>query len=174
MINWKVGYRHYNTLMDVAFWVLFVAYARGLLRRAGVPGAYLLDTSPSANLALGVIFLILQLLLILLIVIPHWRDEYAERLWQKAAATFVKMLPLFPLLWFVGISVASDHGNLLDWLRANPDIGILPDHALLTNPGRSIGIHQFEGVNFVILKITQYFPLIFAGMFKWHRWRDEA
>lgn len=174
MINWSVGYRHYNTLMDVAFWVLLVAYTRGLLRLAGVPGAYLLDTSPWANLAMGVTFLALQILLIMLIVMPRWRDEYAESLWQKAAATFVKMLPLFPLLWFVGISAAFDHGDWLDWLRANPAIGILPDHALLPNPGRSVGIHQFEGINFVILKITQYFPLIFAGIYKWHRWRDEA
>lgn len=174
MIDWKVGYRHYNAIMDLAFWVLLVGYVRGVLRLLGVPGNYLFDHWPRFNIALSAVFLIMQVTLITLIMIRHLRDEYAEQLWQKAAASFVKVLPIFPLLWIAGIYLIADQGGWLNWLRANPDTLILPDHATLPNPQNSAGIHQFEGLNFVILKLTQYFPLLFAGMYKWHRWRDEA
>ena len=50
MIDWKVGYRHYNAIMDLAFWVLLVGYVRGVLRLLGVPGIYLFDHWPRFNL----------------------------------------------------------------------------------------------------------------------------
>lgn len=173
MINWKGGYRHYNQLMDIAFWVLLVAYTRGLLSLIRVPREYLLNQWPPLNIALGVIFLFTQIVLIVLIMARSLRDEYAERLWQKSAASFVRLLPLFPILWIGSLFIFADHGGWLNWLRANPNVVILPDHVLLPNPTRSVGLYQFEGLNFVVLKLTQYFPLVFAALYKWHRWQDE-
>lgn len=173
MINWKSGYRHYNEYMDFAFWVLLIAYVRGWLRLAGVPGQYLLDLWRPLNIGLGVFFLLTQLGLIALIVLRRLRDEYAEQLWQKSAASFVKLLPLFPLIWLVGFFIFADQSGWLNSLRANPQVAILPDHLRLPNSSHSIGIYQFEGLNFVVLKLTQYFPLLFAALYKWHRWHDE-
>lgn len=173
MINWKSGYRHYNQLLDFAFWVLLVAYARGLLGLAGVPGRYLFNAWPTINILLGVFFISTQIVLIALILMRSLRDEYAERLWQKSAASFVRLLPLFPVLWLLGIFIFADQGGWLNSLRANPRMMIIPNHAILPNPTESIGIYQFEGLNFVVLKLTQYFPLVFAALYKWHRWRDE-
>lgn len=173
MIKWQSTYRHYNRLMDFTFWVLLVAYARGLLGLAGVPSTYLLELGAPLNLALGIFFILSQILLIVLILMRRLRDEYAEQLWQKSAASFVRILPLFPMLWLTGIFIFADQGGWLDSLRANPNVTILPDHAVLPNPTESIGIYQFEGLNFVVLKLTQYFPLLFAALYKWHRWQDE-
>ena len=173
MINWKSGYRHYNRLMDISFWILLVAYTRGLLSQTGVPQEYLLDQWQPLNIILGAIFLSTQIVLIVLIVARSLRDEYAEKLWQKSAASFVKLLPLFPILWLAGIFLFADQNGWLNSLRANPRLSILPDHLVLPNPTNSIGIYQFEGLNFVVLKLTQYFPLLFAALYKWHRWRDE-
>ena len=111
--------------------------------------------------------------LIVLIIARSLRDEYAERIWQKSAASFVNLLPLFPILWLGGIFIFADQGGWLNWLRANPNATILPDYMNLSNPTRSVGIHQFEGLSFVVLKLTQYFPLVFVAIYKWHRWRDE-
>lgn len=173
MINWNSGYRHYNRLMDITFWVLLVAYTRGLLSLTRVPQGLLLDQWRPLNIALAAIFLFTQILLIVLIMARSLRDEYAEMLWQRSAASFVKLLPLFPVLWLAGIFVFADQNGWLNSLRANPQMMILPDHAILANPTNSAGIHQFEGLNFVVLKLTQYFPLLFAALYKWHRWRDE-
>lgn len=173
MLNWKAGYKHYNQLMDIAFWVLLFAYARGLLRLAGVPRVYLLEGWEPLDIALGAVFIATQIGLIVLILMRRLRDEYAEQLWQKSAASFVRLLPIFPLIWIGGFLVFGDIAGGLDWLRANPKETFLPNHALFENPTGSIGVHQFEGVNFVIIKTTGYFPLIFAALYKWQRWRDE-
>lgn len=75
MINWKSGYRHYNRLMDISFWILLVAYTRGLLSETGVPQEYLLDQWQPLNIALGAIFLSTQIVLIVLILARSLRDE---------------------------------------------------------------------------------------------------
>ena len=173
MIKWKGVYRHYNHLIDLAFWVLLVAYTRGLLNLAEVPREYLLMQWKPLNLTLGIVFILTQIVLIVLIIARSLRDEYAERIWQKSAASFVNLLPLVPILWLGGIFIFADQGGWLNWLRANPNATILPDYMNLSNPTRSVGIHQFEGLSFVVLKLTQYFPLVFAAIYKWHRWRDE-
>lgn len=173
MFQWRAGYKHYNRLIDISFWILMFAYIRGLLRLSGIPSIYLLEAWKPLNFVLGVVFIFVQLGLIVLILMRRLRDEYAEGLWQKSAASFVKLLPVFPLVWVVGFFFIGDLGGGLDWLRANPKEMFLPDHALFPNPTGSIGVHQFEGVNFTIIKTTGYFPLIFAGLYKLHRWRDE-
>lgn len=106
MINWKGGYRHYNRLMDISFWILLIAYTRGLLSLTSVPQEYLFNQWKPLNIALGAIFLSTQILLIVLIMARSLRDEYAEKLWQKSAASFVKLLPLFPFLWIAGMFVS--------------------------------------------------------------------
>lgn len=173
MITWKGVYRHYNHLMDIAFWVLLFAYTRGLLSLTDLPREYLLMQWRPLSLALGILFLLTQVVLIILIMARSLRDEYAERLWQKSAASFVNLLPLFPVLWIGAIFIFADNGGWLDWLRANPNETILPAYMKLSNHSRSIGIYQFEGLSFFVLKLTQYFPLVFAAIYKWHRWRDE-
>ena len=82
MIKWKGVYRHYNHLIDLAFWVLLVAYTRGLLNLAEVPREYLLMQWKPLNLALGIVFILSQIVLIVLIIARSLRDDYAERIWQ--------------------------------------------------------------------------------------------
>lgn len=173
MIGLKSGYRHYNLLMDVAFWVLLVGYSRGFLFLAGVPGPYLPGDWRWFNLVFGSFVLALQFLLIVLILVRRLRDEYAEQLWQKAAGSLVRLLSITPFLWIAFQSLVLHKAGWLEWLRANPELTVIPKHALMRNPTESIGIHQFEAISFIIIKFTQYFPLVFAGLYKWHRWQDE-
>lgn len=173
MFKWKAGYRHYNLLVDISFWVLLFSQVRGLLKFAGVPSTWLLYEWPVTNIALGVVILAVQLGMIVLILMRRLRDEYAEQLWQKSAASFVKLLPVFPIIWFGAIYILSKQGGTLDFYRANPNEYFLPDHAVMPNPNRAAGIYQFEGASYVILKLSAHFPLVFAALYKWHRWRDE-
>lgn len=173
MIRLRTGYRHYNLLMDVAFWVLLIGYSRGLLMRAGVPKAYLLGDWRWLNVGFGSFVLTMQFLFIALILMRRLRDEYAEQLWQKAAGSLVKFLSLTPFLWITFHFVFLHKTGVMEWLRANPDLTVIPRHALMRNPTESVGIHQFEAISFTIIKFTQYFPLAFAALYKWHRWRDE-
>ena len=172
MINLKAGYRHYNQWIDVIFWILLFGYARGLLLMAGFPRDYLLAEWRPFHVGLGIIVMIAHVVMSLLIMMRSLRDEYAEILWQKSAASFVNLLPAAPLLW-IAVNIAfADFGGWLNWLRANPEYKVVPDHAVFPNPSGSIGLYQYEAINFTITKLTQYFPIVFAGLYKWHRWRD--
>ncbi len=173
MFTLKAGYRHYQQLMDIAFWVLLIGYGRGLLLLAGVPKAYLLAEWRPLNLAFGSLVLAVQFMLITLIMLRHLRDEYAEQVWQRAAGSLVRLVTVAPFLWFAFNWAFLDSGGWIDWLRANPAETIIPQHAVLPNPTDSAGIHQFEAISFAIIKFSQYFPLAFAALYKWHRWQDE-
>ena len=118
MIKWQSTYRHYNHLMDFTFWVLLVAYARGLLGLAGVPDTYLLDLWAPLNLALGIFFILSQILLIALILMRRLRDEYAEQLWQKSAASFVKLLPVFPMPSLITVRITELEAKSNEDLRS--------------------------------------------------------
>ncbi len=173
MISLKAGYRHYSLLMNLAFWILLIGYGRSLLLFAGIPKPYLLAEWRSFNLAIGSLVLAVQFLLIVLILIRQLRDEYAEQLWQKAAASLIKLLSLTPFLWIAFHYLFLHKTGFLEWLRAHPDSTLIPAHALLRNPTDSTGIHQFEAISFMIIKFTQYFPLAFVALYRWHRWQDE-
>lgn len=169
----KSGYRHYNRLMDLCFWVLLIGYGRGFLFMAGVPEQYLLSHWRPLHLAFGSFVLLMQIVLIVLILVRHLRDEYAEQLWQKAAGSLVRLLSLAPFLWIAFHFAIMHKMGWLDWLRANPEFTLIPQHALLRNPTESLGIYQFDAISFTVIKFTQYFPLAFAALYKFHRWRDE-
>jgi len=173
MFIWKAGYRHYNQLVDIAFWVLLFSQVRGLLKDAGVSPTLLLFEWPVAHIGISAVILTVQLGMIVLILVRQLRDEYAEQLWQKSAASFVKLLPVFPIIWLAAVYIAGAQGGTLDYYRANPNEYFLPDHAVMRNPTRAAGIFQFEGATYVILKLSAHFPLLFAALYKWHRWRDE-
>lgn len=173
MIRLKNGYRHYNLLMDISFWVLLIGYSRSFMMTAGVPKVYVLGSWRWFNLGVGSFVLAVQFLLIALVLMRRLRDEYAEQLWQKAAASLVRVLALTPFLWMGIMILLGSQAGWLDWLRANPEYSLLPQHAHFRNTTDSIGIDQFSAINFTIIKITQYFPFAFLALYKWHRWRDE-
>lgn len=169
---WKAGYRHYNTLLDVFFWISLFAIGRSVLYLSGVPGDWLLFENRAVNLMIGIPSLISLFGMIALILVRRLRDEYAERLWRQAAGTFVKFILIAPLFWLIGWAMADWLGGGLPWLRLHPEVQIVPQYARFPNPHASIGVHQFEAFNWLILKLSSYLPLAFGAFYKWHRWRD--
>lgn len=163
-MRWTAGYRHYNRLIDVFFWILLLGYSRSFLLMIGVLPHLLLADVRAARLNIGVPTLTTQMGMIALIMFRSLREEYAG---QQTAATLAKFILLFPLLWVAVFDVIWDRGGGMDWLRAHPGAQIIPGHARLPDPKGSIGVHQFEGVNFTILKVSSYFPLTFAWIYKW-------
>lgn len=166
-------YRNYNAITDVCFWIMLFAFARTLAFGLSGHSISFLTRQHPVGLAIGIAAVFSQLSLMALIFFRRFRDEYAERLWQQAARSFVKVILLLPFLWMGGWIFAGQLGGGTEWLRAHPDAQLIPQHGRFPNPKDSVGLYQFEVLNFAVLKTTSYFPLIFAGLYKWHRWRDE-
>lgn len=163
---------HYNLLIDICFWVLFLYYLRLFLVSQGVPEWLLLRDVPVLNRIFWLMAVIVQNGAVLLILFGRLRDEYAERLWRQAASTYVKFVLISPFLWGP-LLVYLDRSGTLAWYGANPQELFLPLGIRMPNPGNSTGILQLEAINFLVAKLFAFLPLLFTGCYKWHRWRDE-
>ena len=169
---WKAGYRRYNLLIDVFFWIVLIKTIRTVAMALGFTTALSLKGSPLVYALVAGLTAIAQIGLTVLILFRGLRDEYAERLWQQAAAVFVKALLLLPLIWIAVFFVFLDRNGTIDWYRANPAVDFLPPQYHLPNLKQAIGVYQIEGINYVLLRTAVYFPLAFAAIYKWQRWRD--
>ncbi|MCC6925646.1 MAG: hypothetical protein IT549_07450 [Novosphingobium sp.] len=168
----SIFYRHYNRLLDLCFWAFVVIKSTLLLQRLGYVQHPLFAAGNPVRLVIGFASLGSYLGLILLMVVWAWRDEYAERLWRQAARSFVFVMLLSPFIWMGGIFVTAKLGVGLDVLRANPGTSLVPHYARFSNPSNSVGIMQFEGINYALTQLLNYIPFVFALLYKWHRWRD--
>lgn len=166
-------YPHYNLLIDICFWALLLYYFRAFLIGIDVPKAWLLASNPTFNLVLRIAVAIIQFGAVVLIFMSRLRDEYAERLWHRAASTYVKFVLISPFLWMPFLVVLSQTEGGLDWYSAHPQEPLLPHGKRMPNPNNSLGILQFEVINFLVAKLFALLPLLFTGFYKWHRWRDS-
>jgi len=164
---------HYILLIEISFWVLLAWHLRAVLLALGAPPELLLASIKPLNKLLWVMIAVVQFGVIPLILMARLRDEYAERLWRQAAGTYVKFVIIMPLLWIAVILVFTRGEHGMDWYRDHPQAMLLPLGARVPNPTGSLGIYQFEAINFLAAKLFAFLPLMFTGLFKWHRWRDE-
>jgi hypothetical protein len=167
----KPGYRHYNQLVDICFWTLIGLFCWFISQDLGLIPRTLLGQWHPLNLAALVIAGLFKLAMLALVLFSRLRDEYAERLWRQAAGTYAKFMVLMPFLWMLLMILDESWWHVADWLRSHPDASLIPERSRFPGPN-SIGIHQLEGINYLLAKIAGYFPLMFAGFYKWHRWRD--
>lgn len=168
----SIFYRHYNRLLDLCFWVFVAIKSTKLLQRAGYVPYPLFPEGTPMRILIGAASLSSYVGLVLMMVVWAWRDEYAERLWRQAARSFVFVMLLSPLFWMGGILVTAKLGIGLDVLRANPGTSLVPHYARFPNPSNSVGIMQFEGINYALTQLLNYIPFTFVALYKWHRWRD--
>lgn len=169
-------YRHYNLLIDICFWVQFYISAKTALQ--------LLEILPEplypANW-FGAVLLALQFglglcsffLLTVLLLVRRFRDEYAEKLWQKAAGTFAKALFLLPWIWVLSWSLAKAMFGGIDWMFSLqiPEL-IHPDTYPVTTESISPGLRQLLALDVILALLWIFAPFTFAAIYKWYRWRD--
>lgn len=170
---WKAGYRHYNLLVDICFWVLAVRTlfwgVNGFAHLSDLP----LVQSAGLVIVLNVLVGIATVALFILILARPLRDEYSQRLWQETAGAFMVLLALLPFIWMAVFWLFYSRNGMMDWYRANPGAAALPARYLFPNANGSIAVHQIEGINFSLLRILSQFPFAFAAIYKWKRWRGE-
>lgn len=124
-----------------------------------------------ALIALPILHLTSLLVLYAMIFTQRLRDEYVEKLWQRAARGFAMVILLLPWLWlltwaFKGLVMPEAY-----WLPTDPKQPLLP---MTGDDPASISHHQMDGVSYVLGKLWTYCPLVFVALFKWHAWRDKA
>lgn len=170
----KPIYKHYILLIEISFWVLFVWHLRAAMLALGVPPELLLANIKPLHKTLWFMVTVVQFSVIPLILMGRLRDEYAERLWRQAAGTYVKFIIIMPLLWIAVILVFTRWENGMAWYSEHTEALLLPLGARVPNPTGSIGIYQFEVLNFLAAKLFAFLPLMFTGFFIWHRRRDRG
>lgn len=170
----KSVYKHYLVLIEICFWVLFVWHLRAALLALGVPPELLLADFKLLSQALWSVVMVAQFASIPLILMPSLRDEYAERLWRQAAGTYVKFIVISPLLWMLIIVAFTRLEGGMGWFSAHPQELLLPLAKRVPNPTASVGIYQFETLNFLVAKLLAFLPFLFTAFFKWHKCRDRG
>ena len=176
---WKRIYKHYNLLIDFCFWVQFVVISKSALQGLKVLPTPLYPFTPLGD-ALYYTQLTFHFLTFfampILLYFSRFRDEYAERLWQKSAASITRLMLVMPFVWFAGWETAKALFGGREWMY-----GIdLPAFMLQTsveqyaakNPGLSPGLLQLIQIDKFLIELFFWFPLTLATIYKWHRWRD--
>lgn len=172
---WKRVYKHYNLMIDICFWFLIYADSKSFLQRFDVlptpfyPDNWWGDALYGVHL---VLFDVCFFGLYLLLIIPKFRDEYAQKLWRNAASAFSYFVLLLPFLWFAAWQIASYNGRGALWMMSHPIGRLGHDFFQLGDRLVNIGFHQLEGIDFLFHEMYEFFPIVFAGIYKWHRWRD--
>lgn len=171
-MNGKKAFRNYDLLVDVFFWALLASLVMTSLHvMTIVPATMLSGQWPLLDALIFGFAAVSKYGSFVLILMRRLRDEYSENLWRQAAGTYTKLIILAPVYW-IGYMIYlrfAEYGT--PWLRTHPDALLLPLSARFPNPQESVGIYQLEALNFVMAKLTGTLPLIFLGLYKWHRWR---
>lgn len=163
----SIGYKHYDRLVDLAFFAFILQSIVPVLRLFGLTT---FATSGGWTAVSAVLFLSTWLLLVVLVVRRAWRDEYAQTLWGESAATFAKVLSVAPL------PLAAVMTLVLQAYQAEISATPLEQMPLGDAQAASLSAsgQQFLTLSRVFLLIGVYFPFLFIAIYKWHRWRDKA
>jgi hypothetical protein len=160
----KGGYRHYNLLMEISFWISMVYLVRLIGRLTG-----LLATSLPGPLgkAVGLVVLANLVLAIFLVLARFMRDEYAERIWQAAAQRFVYCLIAVPFALSILAALFEDairQSVSNSWVA--PDL--LEEFQRHPDPVW----HFYGGVGHAVMIFGLLAPAVFVCLYKWCLWRD--
>lgn len=122
------------------------------------------------TLAVTPIYIGSILLLYLLIFHSKLRDEYLDKLWQRAIRSFTYAIMALPWLWLLTWGFKALFFKEAHWLPADPNVPIL---VMSGDDPTSISQRQLDGVSFVLGMLWSYGPVLFVFLFKWHAWRDR-
>jgi len=131
------------------------------------------DEAPFPTLLpiLAICFLLALLLLYVMIFASRLRDEYVEKLWQRAARDFAILILILPWIWLFAWNIKSFVIPEVYWLPSDPKVAIIP---LWGDDPNSVSSLQMSGISFVLGRFWTFCPLVFVALFKWHAWRDRA
>ncbi|MFM5952803.1 MAG: hypothetical protein ACKOPE_00655 [Novosphingobium sp.] len=156
----------YLRLVDVCFWLTLIFFTRLGLKILGI----LPEDLPQPFSAIYSIVLAFAFVLAPFLVCARFmRDEYAERIWHRAAQRFVYFLMVIPMLSGLALALveqqieqSAQSGSLHQALAAI--IGSNPDPVV-----------QFvNGFGIAIILFGIFGSLSFVCIYKWCLWRDAG
>lgn len=152
-------YRLYYGLMNAA--LVYLIFAHTLITAFGVMPT---DVHPAILVVIRSVLVLFQLVIVpLLIILPWWRDEYADMLWKRTMVHLAFLMTIIPPLFMFAVQFISTvfiQGDLENWGGNRPDWLLDP---LLKETWT--------------LKAAWDIWLIFTGafvvLFQFNRWRDS-
>ena len=161
----KILRKNYDLCIDVAFWVTLAMSMIALTRNLGLHSFITTGIISVFSIPLQIF---MWISLIALVTVPQLRDEYAEKLWHRAAIGFVYIVILIPpIMMILG---ASFQTPIEAWLEGLNTSSFIFRSSAKSGPA----VQQFYGVMKITLLIAAYAPLVFVSLYKWHRWRDSV
>ncbi len=155
--------RNYDRLVDWCFWLFALLSLPGFTRYLGLH-----DTESSGiwSMLSMISWVSVWLTTIVLVLAKPIRDEFAEALWQKAAAKFVYVMAIVPAATFIVMGFFI--GDIAESMRLDtpPPIG-RPGTGGFVSPEFS----ELLGVFTVLFFTALYMPIVFLALYKWQRWR---
>lgn len=165
-------------MIDICFWLQLLVGAWWLAFDLGWLNV------PLTTLEFVITFLgypVAWLVLIFLILARFLRDEFAEAIWQRAAANLVNIMVVVPLILM--LLAATFEQDLIIWAKTLEHF--VPGEVYDQYPnGRAaasvhdhnvggIAFNEMAGVGYLLILVAQLVPFLFAALFKWHRWRES-
>lgn len=98
------------------------------------------------------------------------RDEYVDKLWQRAARSFSIVVLTLPWLWIITWTLKGLMLPNAKWLPSDPATALFELNGVDTT---SVAQNQLAGMDFVLGAIWTFGPPVFALLYKWHAWRDR-
>ncbi|MEQ1689524.1 MAG: hypothetical protein ABL874_13210 [Sphingopyxis sp.] len=160
-------HKHYNMLIDIAFWSFLIQSIIPWLRMAGVTD---FRSEGGWDVVSAIAFYGTWLLIVFLIAARFMRDEYAQGLWQRAGATIVLILTALPMsLLILPILSFSIFGDVMELVQKVAPLGPpSPDGSC----DDAASMAYFHGAGRVLFWTAIYQPFLFICLYKWQRWRD--
>jgi hypothetical protein len=173
-MKFKLTYRQYDLFVDVLFYLNIVILGTFVAQFLGwrpQSEAEMFRWDFLAGMALELIVKIGSFLAI------FWRalrDEYAERLWQKTAASFAKIVLFLPWAYmFIILVLYLADRPLNSWLPSDPQQSLFPQLPFEKSSFTRVSLHELDGLTYAIGWIWKYAPFLFISLYKWHRWREQ-
>jgi hypothetical protein len=162
--------RNYEEILTAAFLVhisieiliLILKYGFGYNEDLQSLDRIILALTPPYFVALGTLYV--------LIFMRRLRDEYVDKLWQRAARSFAILIMIAPWLWIAAWTIKDVLIPDIDWLPSDPTQPLVNSRA--ADPG-NIAQHQIEGMDFLVGLFWTFSPPVFVVLYKWHACRDR-
>jgi hypothetical protein len=173
-MKFKLTYRQYDLFVDVLFYLNIVILGTFVAQFLGWRPQSEAETLRWDFVAIMALELLVKIGSFVAIFWRALRDEYAERLWQKSAATFAKIVLFLPWVYMLVTLVLFLIGRPLNsWLPSDPLQSIFPRLPFDQPKFIKVSIHELDGIHETIGYIWKYAPFLFISLYKWHHWRDQ-
>ncbi|MFU7528864.1 hypothetical protein [Qipengyuania sp. ASV99] len=171
--RFKKLYRFYDPLVDFTVYMMIplVLYAKGLRLFMTRDELIALPTSPAHDM----IFFGVWILMVFLFAAKFMRDEFAQKIWNRAASTFAYFVVFLPYVLVVlsGLFVK----DIYLWFEAGgvafvDSLDTPPPFPTAKDPADVRQFVMFYGVFETLIEIFTWSPVLFFAIYKFHRWRD--